>query len=470
MTRRTVLILVLCVAAAVVAHRCALAQQAQQNFSYSGYLKSEVALREEGLNSDLAKLKNIVQLAGEYKIKDNELVFFTKARWFYDAMYDFRDEYDQGQDGMAHPQRTSWLRDCYLDYAKDDWFLRLGKQQVAWGQADGIAILDRVNPFDLSEYWLPDYEDIRIPLWMANINYSPKLNSNLQVLIIPDFEESTSAPLYAPFTTYSYIRYENWRKAQRDVNQQVHFPAKRFENSTFGLQWSDRIGDMDYTVNYLYGYYYSARNFTTLISGSPAGGPTSVWRVDRSFKRWSMYGASFNRTFTNPGPAQGITFRGDFAYYNNEPVYWGDPLIASSSGIKRWDNVFWLIGADKYIVTNWLVSAQFAQYIMQHSKPGATTAQRNYVFNPYTYGSQDPVENIFSLKVSTDFLNERLKPEVLWSFTDDNQGRLSPKVTYELKDNLYLTLGLHYFYGSLMDSNGQYRDQSQVYTNLKYTF
>jgi hypothetical protein len=80
------------------------------------------------------------------------------------------------------------------------------------------------------------------------------------------------------------------------------------------------------------------------------------------------------------------------------------------------------------------------------------------------------VENIFTLKVSTDFMHERLKPEILWSFTDDNQGRVSPKVNYELSDNLWLTFGIHHFYGHEQDSNGQFRNQKQIYASLKYTF
>jgi len=443
---------------------------AQDRFDFSGYLKNETSFRIEGLNNDLTKFKNIIELSGQYKIKDDELVFFAKTKYWYDAMYDFRDEYDSGQHYQGHIQRADWLRDCYLDYIKGPWFLRLGKQQVAWGQSDGIAVLDRVNPFDLTEYWLQDFVDLRIPLWMANINYSPKLNSNLQILIIPDFEQSTAAYPYAPFVFYSTQRFENWRKGQGGVDLNIHYPGKQLENSTFGLQWSDRIGDLDYTLNYLNGFYYSVRNYTIYVSGPPQGGPTSFWKVDRSFKRWKMYGASMNKTFTNPGPLQGITLRGDFAYYDDEPMYWGDPLIASSSGIKRLDNIFWLLGVDKYVVTNWLVSFQYAEYILQNPKPGATTARRNYFFNPYTYGPQDPLEHIFSIKISTDFLHERLKPEILWSFTDDNQGRLSPKVTYELKDNIWLTLGIHYFYGSEFDSNGQFRDQSQAYMNVKYTF
>lgn len=435
---------------------------AAERISLSGYVKNETGIRIEGLNGDLQKSKNIVELAGEYKVSDN-LVFFTKAKYWYDAVYDWREEYDDGQHYQGHIQRTDWLRDCYLDYTNGPWFLRLGKQQVAWGQADGIPILDRVNPFDLTEYWLQDFVDLRIPLWMANINYSPKLNSNLQLLIIPDFEQSTAVYPDGPFLFYSTERFEKWRKAQTNVDLNIYYPGKQFENSTFGLQWSDRIGDLDYTLNFLSGYYYSVRNYTIFVS-------PGNWKVNRSFKRWRMYAASMNKTFTHPGPLQGITLRGDFAYYDDEPMYWGNPVLASSSGIKRLDNIFWLLGLDKYVVTNWLVSFQYAQYILQNPKPGATTAARNYFLNPYTYGPQDPLEHIFTLKISTDFMNERLKPELLWSFTDDNQGRLSPKLTYEIDDNLWLTLGIHYFYGNEQDTNGQFRDQSQFYTQLKYTF
>ena len=90
--------------------------------------------------------------------------------------------------------------------------------------------------------------------------------------------------------------------------------------------------------------------------------------------------------------------------------------------------------------------------------------------NAYTYGAQDRLENIFSLKLSTHFLNDRLKPEVLWSLTDDGQGRVSPKMSYEITDQLVATLGWHYFYGDPKDSNGQFSHQNQVFAQLKYSF
>ncbi len=431
------------------------------DFSFGGYLKNETSLGLDTFN-EVTKFKNIVLLQGEYKFND-KAVFFAGAKYWYDAVYDWYSKYDKAQDQMGHIQRTDWLRDCYLDYNDGPWFLRLGKQQVAWGQADGVTILDRVNPFDLTEYWLSDFVDLRIPLWMANINYSPKLNSNLQLLVVPDFEESTAAPPDAPFAFRSYRLFDNWRKGQTSVDVNSYFPGKRFQDSTIGVQWSDRVGDLNYTLNFLYGYYYTARNTTSFLS-------PGRWRVKRDFKLWRIYGGSFNKTFTNPGPMQGITLRGDLAYYNDEPTYYG--VDGSSSGYNRWDNLFWLIGIDKYVVTNWLASFQFAQYIMQDAKPGTKTSTGVpcQTLNAYTYGPQDQVENIFTLKISTDFLNERLKPEVLWSFTDDDQGRLSPKLTYEIRDNLFATVGIHYFYGHEQDSNGQYRYSSQFYTQLKYTF
>jgi hypothetical protein len=311
---------------------------------------------------------------------------------------------------------------------------------------------------------------------MLNINYSPKLNSNLQILIIPDFEQSTSAPPDAPFAFRSYKLFkafkEGWEgpgvfqglpKALRgSLITNIYYPAKQFKNSKFGLQWKDMIGDLTYTLNYLYGYDYAAKTY--LDSQTP---PPITFNYSRRFKIVQMVGGSINRTFTNPGLLQGITLRGDFAVYLNEPTYYGDPTRGSSAGVNRWDNVFWLIGLDKYLVTNFLVSFQFAQYIMQDAKPGVGTYK---TLNAYTYGPQDQVENIFSLKLATDFLHERLKTEVLWSFTDDNQGRVSPKATYELKDNLYFTVGIHYFYGNEQDSNGQFHDSSQFYTQIKYTF
>ena len=474
---------------------------AEAGFEMSGYLKNEFSLGLKTFN-EVSKIKNILSLSGEYTFSDNWVAFMSVKGW-HDSVYGIYDKYDPAQHYMDHVQRIDWLRDCYLDYNNGPWFLRLGRQQVAWGQADGVAVLDRVNPYDLTEYYLPDSVDLRIPLWMLNINYAPKMNSNLQLLIIPEFEQSTAAPPDAPFSFRSYRMFQSFKDSWESDEQvdptwpapsmrgpmytNIYYPAKEFKNSKFGLQWQDRFADWEYTLNYLYGYDYLARTYDdgTLITYTQIPVPFPPFVIDipanegihpnysRRFKIVQMVGGSLNHTFTEEGPLKGVTVRSDLAFYLNEPTYFGDVTEGNSAGVKRWNNTFWLIGLDKYVLPNWLASFQFAQYIMQHKSPGGTNPDSGRAYqtmNSFTYGAQDRVENAFGLKVSTDFMHERLKPEILWSFTDDNQGRISPKVTYEIKDNLWLTAGIHYFYGREGDSNGQFQEVSQFYTQLKFTF
>jgi len=61
------------------------------------------------------------------------------------------------------------LRELYIDTELAGAYWRLGKQQIVWGQADGLRVLDVINPLDFREFILPKFEDHRIPLWTANI-------------------------------------------------------------------------------------------------------------------------------------------------------------------------------------------------------------------------------------------------------------------------------------------------------------
>jgi len=60
------------------------------------------------------------------------------------------------------------LREAYIDVEKDDISYRIGKQQVVWGTADGMKLLDNINPTDYSEMAQNQMEDSRIPVWMLN--------------------------------------------------------------------------------------------------------------------------------------------------------------------------------------------------------------------------------------------------------------------------------------------------------------
>ena len=61
------------------------------------------------------------------------------------------------------------LREFYLQAAIGEALLTIGKQQIVWGQADGLKVLDVVNPQDFRQFILDEFSDSRIPLWSVDV-------------------------------------------------------------------------------------------------------------------------------------------------------------------------------------------------------------------------------------------------------------------------------------------------------------
>jgi hypothetical protein len=76
-----------------------------------------------------------------------------------------------------------YLREFYFDTQGAGWDWRLGKQQVVWGTADGIKLLDIINPTDYRELNQNTSEDSRIPVWMVNAEKYFDNGGNIQVIV-----------------------------------------------------------------------------------------------------------------------------------------------------------------------------------------------------------------------------------------------------------------------------------------------
>ncbi|MCB1923573.1 MAG: RNA polymerase-associated protein rapA [Gammaproteobacteria bacterium] len=79
--------------------------------------------------------------------------------------------------------QNDYLRELYVDTSAGGWDLRLGKQQVVWGTADGIKLLDIINPTDFRELNQNAFEDSRIPVWMINAERNIGERGNIQVIV-----------------------------------------------------------------------------------------------------------------------------------------------------------------------------------------------------------------------------------------------------------------------------------------------
>ncbi len=88
------------------------------------------------------------------------------------------DKYDGNE---SYTQRDA-LREAYIDTEVENYSIRAGKQQVVWGTADGMKLLDVINPTDYSEMAQNQMEDSRIPVWMLNAETETG-NSSWQIVL-----------------------------------------------------------------------------------------------------------------------------------------------------------------------------------------------------------------------------------------------------------------------------------------------
>jgi len=89
---------------------------------------------------------------------------------------------DYYEDNQEYTQRD-FLREAYIDSEVGDLSLRVGKQQVVWGTADGMKLLDAINPTDYTEMAQNQMEDSRIPVWMINAETDVPTGGSVQVVI-----------------------------------------------------------------------------------------------------------------------------------------------------------------------------------------------------------------------------------------------------------------------------------------------
>jgi len=128
-------------------------------------LKSGSTIGSDTVNSGFTGYKNAfeVRLYADGDITDNT-TFHVETLGFNDDQSGIT-----GYTGVRSDTQRDGFRELYIDSAAiGGWDLRLGKQQVVWGTADGMKLLDAINPTDYSEMAQNQMEDSRIPMWMLN--------------------------------------------------------------------------------------------------------------------------------------------------------------------------------------------------------------------------------------------------------------------------------------------------------------
>ena len=193
------------------------------------------------------------------------------GRGVYDSIYDIRhslrDAFENDDDDPGDFELKA--REAFVDLLLSPISLRIGRQQVVWGETDNFRALDVINPLDLSRHWSwESWEDIRIPLWMARGVYDigkfgPFDESFVEGVWIPwDVQSnrvSTDPRRPWAFTGTGLNEVANsvivdGELLNLDLQVRDRSPARRFENGQAGMRFKAIWGQIEFSLNYFYGF------------------------------------------------------------------------------------------------------------------------------------------------------------------------------------------------------------------------
>jgi hypothetical protein len=343
------------------------------------------------------------------------------------------------------------IRNFYLRYlsdhcpfSTDSCQLRFGKQQIVWGQADGIKVLDVVNPQSFEYFILDDFNDSRIPLWSVNYEVGAQDNEFQFIWIL----DTTSH--FIPDLNKAYGIRSPWlslvpgvvQPTENVVIENYNAPPVTIKNSDYGFRFRTFINGWDFSLNYLYKY-----NDFPILASEPVeingeDGLLLKYKVNRNY----LVGGTFSNAFGE------LTLRGEIAYTTDRMHV----STESSSGVSVSDELDYIIGLDWYGFSDALFSLQYYNSTLIDSDYRANRGEQNEIAT-FLY-KQFFIQNTLEAKVSVA------------NNLDFGDGVNRYTINYNLTDESVLKVEYNQFYGARDGLFGQYANNDHLRISWKYTF
>ena len=188
------------------------------DFQLSGKLEAKTGVFTEPAKGNttpnyqrwqMFKQRNMAVLQADHdltKLTGMDLQYHLVGRMIYEGVYDygpkvFREAYDSNKDAFDRYnlklQYALW--EAYVNYKIGALNIRVGRQNLSWGETDMMRVVDHINPIDNT--WggtgTETLDDRRIPLWMLRTTYQQSPNLGFEAFLVPGSIDATVA-LYAP--------------------------------------------------------------------------------------------------------------------------------------------------------------------------------------------------------------------------------------------------------------------------------
>jgi len=426
------------------------------------------------------------------------------------------------------------LREFYVSYFGDKFLLRVGKQQIGWGEADGLRIMDVINPLDVRRdfafYDTEGYEEVRIPKWMVKTefytgNFGPILDTSVELYWNPGDVKETGEllPTYADvhkaggifvpgqYPTGSQKQWGTWGVPQNFVPLPVQFYKKErataLKNSEYGTRVKLNYKDTFITLNYWQGFQqdcvlnyqgilpFAPGSFLSPLPGLPPI-PAS-FRMDREWRRMRVVGFTLNRELFGVGAMCGQVanpvLRVEALYEFEKTFNTGRMTATDLLVLKKYDQIRYMIGFDWAMKMSWINPAKnifvSGQFFHQHTLKykGGADAPRPVPLYTWTY----PKNQFYtSLLLRTEYKNDNVVPSILTVYDHHCQAMwMKSKIDFKIGNHwrpqigyLWITKNQHHtqaiggpgtptpHIGDNWKSFGIFEDRDQIWVRIQYQF
>ncbi len=303
------------------------------------------------------------------------------------------------------------LREVYLDLYLADADLRIGRQQIIWGKADGVFITDVVSPKNLKEFLLPDFNEIRMGVTALKVDYYAG-DAIYELIWVPVFTPNTLP-----------VEDSIWNVNSMDFSESADSIETSLKNSELFGRYSLYTPNVDFEL--MGGYMWDDE-------------PTAIGPELFTHYRTGIVGGSFSSSVGD------LIIRGEGAWYIGKQV---------TAAIEM-DYLHYMAGID-YKIDGWNLSAQFIQ-----------KAYLDYEENPIA----DQLQNTVTFMANKEILDNAVMIELFTYLEfDDFNALIRPKVTYDLSDDINLLFGANLFIGE-SGTFGQFDDNNMIYTKIELSF
>ncbi|MDR0642979.1 MAG: hypothetical protein LBG07_11030 [Treponema sp.] len=350
------------------------------------------------------------------------------------------------------PGRSGFsLGEAWIDWNAGGFSLRLGRQLLSWGAADGLILTDVVCPQNLTSFAGLDFAGSRLAVDGIKLRYAFPILA-VETLWLPFF-----TPARLPDDTnrlYSIFYPSSVDAGGVTLPLSYTGPVPPRAGGEYGLRLSCYTPLMDFSFMGFYGWNDIPWTSKTLSSGSGSPGIEVMQGYNRIITAGIDAGIPLDKVLLRLEAAWSGGGR-----YDRPP---GESAALLSGGqrdepLKR-HNLKMLAGLD-WNPPGWSLSAQYYEDLLPEAHGGGTA-------RPWR-------KNGFSLSLAKSLFRETLSLSA-WCYLDlrdfDTAGSVS--AVYALTDALSLSLGSDFFTGGIdrRGSYAAYRDISCVWLRAIFRF